>query len=918
MAGMPLSAMEGFVLSRIDGVVSVGELVAACGLSEKAVSKLTEFLDGQREHTGKALPHRRHVVAEHTVLPESGPDLEHLFIHTLWGNRVNYPLSLCLQAVLHRDGILADIRSDNDSILLSVPADEDAPPIDAASLLSRIAPDAVEELLMEKLEGSGFFGARFRENAGRALLLPRAGIRKRTPLWLNRLRAKKLLEAVSGFDDFPITVETWRTCIRDEFDLEALTGLLGEIRSGRIVVSECRTRSPSPLAAGVIYQNTNELMYSDDVPLSGGRAAKSTASGLLRELVFSPHLRPKIPRAIVDELLGKLQRTAPGYPPSTVRELVDWVEERIVIPGGEWRALEAAAVSEYGDEARTAFSECGSRVVRIEPAGSLTHSFASMANLASLTAALSCTLEDLGVRTLTGGEVDDDLARDIGKAMSRRTSSDDEPYLIEDLAAGILSFYGPVKPAFLSEVLGTSRSLPDPVLDSLAENGSVVVDRISEGAEEIEICDAANLERLLSMLRRAAERPFTALPAEALTPFLAGWQGLGLRGETEEDLEAAVETLMGWPARAETWEGELFTARIAGYRRSWLDDLVRRGALGFFGCGKERVSFCWEGEEELFLERGRSDRPSPLLPASIGTYDFREIKDHTGLSSAELEKELWEGFWSGEIVSDTFETLREGIRTGFTAAGTALPAEEGGSRTFGTRPSGRTGYSRRRPVKPMTGKWGALRIPDRDLDEVDSEEMNKERVRQLLQRYGVLFRDILGRETPPFRWNRLFRTLRIMELGGEVLAGRFFEGIRGIQFTSPAAFRLLKDGIDATAVYWMNAADPASLCGIADPSLRKGFPDRLKTTWLVFRGPAIVLIARRNGRDLEFTVPPDDPGIPEYLGFFKVLLSRDAEPFTSIKVLTVNGAPAEECGYARALEDFGFRKEYKGYSLWAR
>ena len=106
----------------------------------------------------------------------------------------------------------------------------------------------LEALLRGKLEGSGFFGARFRECAGRALLLTRRKFNERLPLWVSRLRSKKLLEAVLAYPDFPILLEAWRTCLQDEFDLEALRALLAECESGAINWSEVYRDTPSPFA----------------------------------------------------------------------------------------------------------------------------------------------------------------------------------------------------------------------------------------------------------------------------------------------------------------------------------------------------------------------------------------------------------------------------------------------------------------------------------------------------------------------------------------------------------------------------------------------------------------------------------------------------------------------------------------------
>jgi len=139
---------------------------------------------------------------------------------------------------------------------------------------------------------------------------------------------------------------------------------------------------------------------------------------------------------------------------------------------------------------------------------------------------------------------------------------------------------------------------------------------------------------------------------------------------------------------------------------------------------------------------------------------------------------------------------------------------------------------------------------------LETEERKKDRARLLLDRYGILFRELLQRELAPFRWAGVFRSLRIMELSGEVMAGIFFHGIPGPQFISHQAFRNLQHKLPEDAVYWMNATDPASLCGIQLDSIRGSLPPRLSGTHLVYRGTKLVFISRRNGRELTFNVPP--------------------------------------------------------------
>ena len=217
-----------------------------------------------------------------------------------------------------------------------------------------------------------------------------------------------------------------------------------------------------------------------------------------------------------------------------------------------------------------------------------------------------------------------------------------------------------------------------------------------------------------------------------------------------------------------------------------------------------------------------------------------------------------------------------------------------------------------------SGSWYLLPAGKPPDDPLEREETNKERVRVLLERYGILFRELLARELPLLQWPRLFRTLRIMELSGELLSGSFFHGIPGLQFISHDAFRMLSQGLPADAVYWVNAVDPASLCGTGLEALKDGLPPRIPGTHLVYHGPRLVVVSRRFGRELRINVPPDDPRLPDYLAVFRVLVSREFNPRKSIGVERVNGVPARESPYREALVGFGFQRSYRGLELWRR
>ena len=315
-------------------------------------------------------------------------------------------------------------------------------------------PGSLERLLRARLEGSGFFGARFRESAGRALLLPRASARKRTPLWLTRQRAKSLFAAVARFEDFPLLLEAWRTCLRDEFDLEHLRVVLDELEAGTIRVSEVSTPAPSPFCGELVWKQTNTLMYEDDAPGRGTRRRTSAATSC-GSSPFRPTCgRGSTPRSS-PAFQEKLQRTAAGYAPRDSRELLDWVKERVLIPAEEWEALLAACERDTGLPRGELLAPLAGKIVEQVSGGTGADGSAGSRALSRWSSCRAC-----------GG------APRAGDEETR-----------EALIMEWLRFYGPIEPSFLARTFGLPGDLLDSILEDLAEEEQVVLDRLAADSE---------------------------------------------------------------------------------------------------------------------------------------------------------------------------------------------------------------------------------------------------------------------------------------------------------------------------------------------------------------------------------------------------------------------------------------------------
>ncbi|MCP4200441.1 MAG: DEAD/DEAH box helicase [bacterium] len=905
------------------------ELVEKHAMEPAAAAEVIEFLERQRSAAG-FVPHRHRLLLEKLPEDDAGDGRRTWILHTGWGGRVNRPLALVLPVAAR--GMLGEsLETDasNDSLLITA-----GERFDLSGLLARLAAQPLESLLKRSLEATGLFGARFRENAGRALLLPRSNLKRRVPLWLQRERAKKLLATVARYGDFPIVVETWRTCLEDMFDLESLKAVLQEIERGEVRLDEVATSEASPFAADMMWRATNRLMYDDDSPRQRGSGALSDS--VLREVVFSAELRPRFAESLLTEFEGKLQRTHPGYAPRDALELVEWVKERWLVPEREWRALleagerDAAARADVertrsvpGDpdpgepiaSFRAAVAEASAKLVRLrwqEPA------VCARERLAGLTSALG---EPAEVRQLAGDE-----------ALGAQTDAGTATVEVDQIFTEWIRYYGPVSESRARRSLGLTVSEFEGVAGRLVEQGLLVVDRFRRGSEEVELCDAENLERLLR-IQRARSRPrLEARPIAELPLLLAARQGLLARGGDHRDLKRSLDRLIGYPAPARLWESEILPARLDPYYPAWLDSLFQETDFLWLGCGKERLCFAFPEEVGLVRSVAADPEPGePVLPNPYGRFRFEEIARHRGESLRVTAELLWKEAWRGVVSNTTFGAVRQGAASRFVFderrlganGSTGLERSRRATRPP-RRPSRRPSLDRWRPKAFYTGDWFAVDGVVSSLDDaaetadaLDRLETDKDRVRLLLDRYGILFRELLARETAAFSWSGLFRTLRLMELSGEIVAGHFFEGIAGLQFAAHDAVRLLRDGLPADAVYWMNAADPASPAGLGLEDLKGTLPARIPSNHLVFHGSRLVIVSRGNGGRLEIAVAPDHPDLERYLGFLKNLLTRRSEPLRAIDLTEINGSAAAESSYAPRIREI-FQATREGAKLRLR
>lgn len=880
----------------------IDELKKNCYLDDTAAGYLSAFLQLQKVFTGPVLPHRHQLIVEHVHDSENDSE-PYTLLHTFWGNPVNYPFMLAFQtAYENRYGRHIETSSSNDIIYMGAVVD----PEDIRTLLD---PDELEKLLRENLERSNYFGARFRENAGRALLLPRFNRMKRMPLWLTRERSKRLFDAVRKYDDFPLLVETWRSCLTDDFDLNALKMLIDELRSGSIDITAVKTAKVSPFCSTMKWQVTNTKLYQDDTPYQAG--VSSVNPDIIKSVVHSEAVRPPVKKNALETFLPRLQRTAPGYAPSTALELVEWVKDRICIISVEWDELLCAFKRDCGEPGN--LCDHLNKLCRIRFPDAQYYVITAIQSLPRLCRILEVTIDQLHPENICG-EKPGQAADILLKRYSNKKENQSEDATKQEIVSQWLEFYGPVDPLFLNRVFGFNNSLCNSIISDLVSR-EIVADKVKVEGEPGEfICDSQNLERLFRMMRNQAKSSFKPLPLRFLQLFLAQKQQLLNRSTGEDGLKRILEQFFGYAANAIAWEQEILPSRIENYRPAMIDSLLSRYDLQWIGSGKKKVTFCLSDESNIMIKPPANESAILTVTESLPWCTYTDLLLKSGLDSTSFAYRFWKDVWSGHLHCDSFDAIRKGAEDNFGEG----KMEKSSSLTIPDNPffcsshfKMGDSFNRWKVNNSIPGLWKKIEY-DKDPDNLLTEhEINKQRVRQLLNRYGVLFRELLSLEASHFQWPKLFKTLRIMELSGEIIAGHFFEEIPGIQFISASALQILKRGLPEDAVYRINAIDPASLCSVPIPALSRKFPRRLISTHLFYHGTELVMISRKNGFELECFFSADSPHRFRYLDQFKELALRPCRPIFPLAVQFINAKPVQDSEYLPCFLDAHFYNGYK-------
>ncbi|MCS7015331.1 MAG: DEAD/DEAH box helicase [Gemmatales bacterium] len=872
---------------RLECSDTVDWLQRECGLEMSAARQLLDYMQRQFDQGG-AVPSDRVLVVE--AFPDEMGDW-YLAILAPFGQRWNFTLRLAIEAWWKQHfGFTPPAVHYDDGVLVRL-LDVGTPPLD---VLEHLEPQRLESDILQALADSACFAIRFRHNAMRALLLPRLHPHRRTPLWLQRLKARNWLQLVHEHPDFPVVVETYRECLSAHLDLEHVQQILEAIARGEIAISRILRESPSPFAAQLRFQFTGAFMYDYDRVETPPRSLRISLEGV-RELIGP--VRPALPDPAVLETVHQ-QRNAPLR---SEHELAEWLRQRgdtypeEIPPGQEERLRRLVQLGRILWWQIPGAGRQPGRWIAAEDVELFHRAFGVGSNYSTVGAAATGTADFQPCET---------ARRDL----LRRHVMHQASVTVADIASRY-----PLPSHWIERTLAEWER--EGWLCAFCDAQGVVryVRR-----ELVEIA-----HRRQRRLQRQARRE-VSLRQYAM--FLLQWQGLLPReGPGGFDLMRLVlRRLQALWLPAPVWEPMILRPRVPNYHPAWLDTLIQTGEWLWVMCADDesssqplspRLADC----QLTFLPRADADYAQYLLtntpkPASTLAEQLRTVLAQQGASfvidlarvthwaPSRIRQTLRELAVRSLVSNDQFQVVRQ-----WDMCNTS-PNIEGASRW------------RRRARWEQIGEGRWFTLPT---EKPSAEATVLWWIHVLLERYGVLCRELVEYTRGAVPWSVLRPALEQLEWAGEVCRGYFVAGWSGEQYALPEAITLLDTAWSgAQQPLAVSALDPASLIGLDTNTDRRVFGENCRT---VRRGSNAVLWYRNNpvwlvesfGQRITALVSHDPETCRVALSALKQL-AYCWRPWLRgrLRVVTCNEQPIRQTPTYEWLQQLGFVPDYEGLTLY--
>lgn len=891
-----------------------------CDLDDRSAENLIQYFSDQLRESG-VIPDDQTLLLE--TFPDELGDLRIIILST-YGGRLHLPWRLAIIAKFrsvwniepeswHSDvGLMFRFNSNDIDTILNI--------------ITSIGPENVEDLVINELANSPFFGLRFRQNANRAMLLPRAKPGKRSPLWLQRLLSRDLLEITQQYPAFPIVLETYRECMNDYFAMDELKELLRSIETHDAELITRRDIKPSPFSASLLFNFTGGFMYEYDAPKTQSPLMTSIEKESIRQLLQPNKLEQLLAASAIDEVQSRLQAVLDNYRARNETEFFELLRRL-----GDLTDQEAEKRL-MGDKnaVLSALSDQG-RIVLID----IPHTSESRRWI---------TTEDLPLyrSVFPGLTLENDTKFPLSKA-----DAADETATYERSLHHIIDNYIENHVLFSASAICERYPIDThnlmSYLERLASSDQLLKFSPTEDYAEIRWGRPELLERTRRVTLKQQRQRIQPCIANEFQSFLFKWHHVsepsGLLGFDEfADL---VDQYQGLFLPAEIWEAQVFGKRIAGYSRQWLDELTHNGELIWYGetaGGGDWGNLAFSFKENLNLLYHRSEQihySAHLIEVTAairrslekrGASFLNDIVADTESSLSQCQAALWEMIWHSEVTNDSFQVIRNGK-----PVSAAIDPHRSSHYTRKGRMA-----SYRRPSHAMRisggGRWSLL---PGAAETNPGEESTEKYCRHLLRRHGLLCRELYDAKTNAIPWSALYDSLIKMEWRGEIERGYFVSSLSGIQFALPeAASALLSlqqakasqrhDGPRDEEHYTiLNTCDPANMFGAASP-----FPlsHPVYSEWRLLRHPNNYLIYL-NGSPIIAVEAKGSRLTPlrdlSQEQLFKVLsllpkLLEDPSGWQTMRRLKIemwDQHPIRNSEAVSILKELGFRDEFKAMIL---
>lgn len=854
-------------------------------MTNPAATNLVAYLHDQRTATG-VVPGDKTIVVE-SFIDEVGD--WRVCILSPFGSRIHAPWAMVIAAQLSDSETgNVDFMWADDGIVFRLPESEKPPAVE------KFFPESgqVERQVIDALGTTAMFAAKFRENAARALLLPRRQPGQRTPLWLQRRRAADLLSVASRYASFPMMMETYRECLRDVFDLPGLQALLESIESKRVKVKAVSTQHASPFAAALLFNYVGNYIYDGDVPLAEKRAASLSLNYTqLKELLGEAELRDLLDVSVIHELALEVQRLDSKYP---IRDR-DGICDLLLLLGDLERSeilershQDAALVNQWIDSLVV-----DHRIVPIRIAGTVR--FITIEDA-------GCYRDALGVPLPEGiPEVFLSPAQNAIQELTMRYAKTHTPFVADDLA----------------KRWGITASVVDDSLASLLQENRLIEGAFLPQGSQREWCDPKILRTLKGRSLSRLRAQIKPVDQSKYVDFLMRWQQINAPRSGPDALLDVFEQIQGVAIPFSDLEQFVLPSRIRDFRPADLDELVSAGEIiwrgsGGLNSGDGRVAvYLTDNFAQLALpiemcEGELAERIREILMRRGASF-FDTIATEIGGFRNDTLETLWQMVWAGEITNDTLTPLRSRLQTKATQKKMAKGRRSGRYR------------SRRVAQHPGSeGRWSLLDFGESQ--SIADTERQFVIASQLLERDGIVVREGVLAENLEGGFSRFYPVFKAMEESGRIRRGYFVDGLGPAQFALPGADERLRVASEKESeAIILAATDPANAFGqsVKWPERSNSAGPRPARTSgarvIIFDGQLIGYLNRASDGLLTF-LSKSEPSQTEMSRKLAKAITGLAKA-GPVFITKIDGKPAKDSSFSRFLEDCGFQSDSRGRLL---